>query len=179
MTTSRRVWRGINEAGQLRPVIEQHEAFGWRVHRHVLPVGAAVMILAERTIERAQAPNRALYVRGRGVVSNSLGGQFDDRVPGMFTAERPDHPEGATRVTAVEEVEFWCFNWHANRGALPDLTPLRFADGGVYLGQEGDRVLVCSGAFGRHEPGDTFRVGGDELVAAPGTYALVIGGDRV
>lgn len=175
MSVSRREWRG----SELAATVTQHDVFGWRVHRHILPINACMVVVSTRSIERSEAPNRAFYVRGRGVVTNSFGGQYDDRVPGLFTGERPDHPEGTTKITAVEELEFWCFNWHANRGALPALTPIRFPDGGVFLGQEGDRVLVCSGGLGRHEPGDSFRVGGDELVAASGTYALLIGGDRV
>lgn len=175
MSVSRREWRGRESAARVTP----HEVFGWRVHRHVLPAGTSMVVVAARSVARSAAPNRALYVRGRGMVTNSFGGQFDDRVPGLFTGERPDHPEGTTKVTAVEELEFWCFNWHANRGALPALAPLRYPDGGVFLGQDGDRILVCAGGLGRHEPGDTFRVSSDELVAALGTYALVIGGDRV
>jgi hypothetical protein len=174
MSVPRREWRGRESAAIVTP----REVFGWRVHRHILPAGASMVVVSARSVARSAAPNRALYVRGRGVVSNNLGGQFDDRVPGLFTGERPDHPGGITTVTAADELEFWCFNWHANRGALPDLTPLRYPNGGVFLGREGSRILVCSGSLGRHEPGDTFRVGGDEFVAAAGTYALVIGGDR-
>lgn len=176
MTVARRDWRGL-EAG--KALAERYEAFGWAVHRHVLPMGAAMVVVASASVERDKAPNRALYVRGRASVTLDDGSVFPDRVPGLFTAERPDHPAGIVTVRAIQETEFWCFNWHANRGALPDLTPLRFQDGGVFTGQEGDRVLVCSGSLGRHEPRDTFRMGGDELAAAPGTYALVIGGDRV
>jgi hypothetical protein len=175
MSVSRREWRGQESVASVTP----HEVFGWRVHRHILPAGTSMVVVSARSVERSAAPNRALYVRGRGMVTNSFGGQFDDRVPGLFTGERPDHPKGTTKVTAAEELEFWCFNWHANRGALPALTPLRFPEGGVFLGQEGDRILVCAGGLGCHEPGDTLRLGGDELVAALGTYALVIGGDRV
>lgn len=174
MTISRRQWRGI-ETGAAS--VEECSAFGWVVHRHVLPPGAAMVIVASSDVERAKAPNRAIYVRGRASVTRDDGAQFPDRVPGLFTGDRPDHPGGIVTVRAVEETEFWCFNWHANRGALPDLEPLRFPHGGVFWGREGDRILVCSGALGRHQPGDQFRVGGDEMVAEPGTYALVIGGD--
>jgi len=174
MTVPRREWRGQESAAIVTP----HEVFGWRVHRHILPAGTSMVVVSARSVARSAAPNRALYVRGRGVVTNSFGGQFDDRVPGLFTGERPDHPKGTTTVTAAEELEFWCFNWHANRGALPALTPLRFPQGGVFHGNEGDRILVCAGSLGRHEPGNTFRVSGVELAAAPGTYALVIGGER-
>lgn len=175
MTVSRRDWRGNDSAAKVTP----YETFGWRVHQHILPPGASMVIVSTRDVGRSESPNIALYVRGRATAVNDLSGPYPDRVPGLFTGEQVDHPKGTSRVTAVEELEFWCFNWHANRGALPALTPLRFPDGGVFLGQEGDRILVCAGSLGRHEPGDAFRVGGDELVAAPGTYALAIGGDRV
>lgn len=175
MTIARRDWRGL-ESGQA--LVERHSAFGWIVHRHVLPVGAAMVVVASSGVERARAPNRALYVRGLASVTLDDGTSFPNRVPGLFTAERPDHPAGIVTVRAIDETEFWCFNWHANRGALPGLTPLRYPDGGVFSGQEGDRVLVCSGGLGRHAPGDSFRVGGDELVAEPGTYALLMEADR-
>lgn len=178
MTVSRQVWRGDYPAAT-NPSVQRLEVFGWVAHRHVLPEGSKLITTATKPVQRSQAPNLTLYVRGRATVTSSTGEILDDRVPGMFSADRPDHPVGIFTVQAVEELEFWCFNYTANRRALPELTPLRFPDGGVFLGQEGDRILVCAGSLGRHEAGDSFRVGGDELVAAPGTYALVIGGDRV
>ena len=174
MTPSRRDWRGKEAESR----VTTHEAFGWKVHRHVLPVGGALVVVSSRSIERDAAPNLALYVRGRGVVTNSVGGQFDDRVPGLFTGERPDHPEGTTRITAAEELEFWCFNWHANRRALPDATPIRAPHGGPWRATAGQRVLVCAGAIGEHWAGDTFVSDGAELETAPVTYGLMIGGDR-
>jgi hypothetical protein len=125
MTIPRSEWRGAEGSSAY---VKAHDAFGWKVHQHILPVGCALLILSTASVERSAAPNRAIYVRGRGVVTNSFGGTFDDRVPGLFTAERPDHPEGTTKVLAAEELEIWCFNWHANRGALPDVLPLRAAD---------------------------------------------------
>lgn len=175
---TRKHWRAEFSNGPALVYTKACHAFGWKAVRHFMPAGAVLRVRSSGAVPRHLAPNLTLYVRGRATVTSSAGEILDDRVPGMFSADRPDHPTGIFTVQAVEEMEFWCFNYTANRRALPDLTPLRFPGGGVFLGQEGDRVLVCAGSLGPHEAGDSFRFGGNELVAAPETYGLVIGGDR-
>lgn len=175
---TRRHWRAEFSNGPSLVYTEACHAFGWKAVRHFMPVGATLRIRSSGTIPRHLAPNRTYFVSGLIRTTLDDGTQAPDRTPGMYSAERPDSPAGVLTMTAVEDAEFWCFNYTANRRALPELTPLRYPDGGVFMGQEGDRILVCAGSLGRHEAGDSFRVGGDELVVAPGTYALVIGGDR-
>ena len=174
MTIPRREWRGAEGASAR---VELHETFGWKVHQHTLPAGCAMVVVSTRSIERISAPNRALYVRGRAVVTNSFGGRFDDRVPGLFTVDRPDHPEGVTRVTAAEELEFWCFNWHANRGALPELAALRATNAEAVELQAGQRVLICCGRLGEHGVG-SFVADGAPLIADGDVYGFLIGGER-
>lgn len=174
MTIPRRDWRGAEGLGAR---VIAHDVFGWRVHQHILPAGCALVVVAARSVDRAAAPNRAIYVRGRGVVTNSLGGQFEDRLPGLYTGERPDHPSGITKVTAAEELEFWCFNWHANRGALPELAPLRATNAELVELEAGQRILVCSGSLGEHGIGPFVAEGG-RLMAVGDVYGFLIGGDR-
>jgi hypothetical protein len=177
MIPSRRDWRGAyNHPAAIR--VEAHEAFGWKVHQHRMPAGSTLVLTASAEVERERAPNLTLYTQGRICVTGGDGSIFEDRVSGMYSGERPNHPAGVVTLNAAQDSEFWCFNWHANRGALPALTPLRYPQGGMFIGQEGDRVLVCAGSLGPHEAGGSFRFGGNELVAAPETYGLVIGGDR-
>lgn len=179
MTITRRVWRGEYVPGQQTPHVKEAEAFGWKVHRHVLPVGTSMIVLSQRTIDRVEAPNIALYVRGRASVTNDSSGTYPDRIPGLFTGERPEHPQGKTTITAIEELEFWCFNWHANRRALPQLTPVCLPDGGEIEVELGQRVLVCRGELAGHEVEQSFKAQQTTLVGAENTYALLIGGDRV
>lgn len=188
MSTPRKAWRGSiqpaaegasgpDDAPRTTPLVEQHKAFGWVVHRHVLPVGAALVVVSSGSVPRENAPNLALYVRGRGAVSNPNAPAAPDRTPGLFTGDRPAHPIGITRITAVEELEFWCFNWHANRGALPAATPLRATNMETVELPQGQRVLLCVGALGGHGVGP-FVADGSPMVAIGDVFGFLIGGDR-
>lgn len=172
---TRREWRVDHP---LAVAVEKFTAFGWAVHRHSMPQGSTITLKATTEVERQRAPNRTLYTQGRILVELQGGSALDDRVPGMYSGDRPTHPAGVITLTAAEPSEFWCFNWHANRGALPDLTPLRFPDGGYLVGRDGGRILVCSGQIGAQGPGESFIVGDTAPPVQPGTYALVIGGER-
>jgi hypothetical protein len=178
MTASRRVWRGEYQPEPSNPNITRFDVFGWSVHRHILPEGSKLITTATKPIQRSQAPNMTFYVRGRATVTSDTGQVLDDRVPGMFSGDRPDHPVGLFTVQAVEELEFWCINWHSNRGALPELTVIRAEDNEVALLPEETRVLVCRGALGTAAAGETLTSGG-ELVVRGKTYALIFGGERV
>ena len=174
----RSIWRGAYQASEVGPVrIEPFEAFGWNGTRHTLAPGAAVITIARQVIDRASAPNLTFYVRGLATVTEADGDVLDDRVPGMFSGERPDHPQGIFTVRAVDETEFWCFNWHGNRRALPALTPIRAEDGETVPLDAGAMVLVCLGQLGDHAAGEAF-VAGSSLVAQGKTYGLIIGGAR-
>ena len=174
----RSIWRGSYQA-ETDPIrIEKFEAFGWQGARHILRPGAAVVTIARDVIERTSAPNLTFYVRGLATVTEANGDVLDDRVPGMFSGERPDHPKGTFTVRAVEETEFWCFNWIANRRSLPTLTPIRAEDGQVVQLAPEAMVLVCRGRLGDCEVGGTLVADGN-LTAHGKTYALIFGGARV
>jgi hypothetical protein len=113
----------------------------------VMPVGASMVTVSTAEVPRALAPNLAMYVRGTASVTNE-GEAMADRVPGLFTGERPSHPAGTTVVTATEETEFWCFNYTANRKALPVLTPVRLAAGDVLALSAGTLLFVLLGSAG-------------------------------
>ena len=174
MTPTRQEWRGL-EIGPI--IVDRHAAFGWVVHRHLMPVGSKMKFIAAREVQRASAPNIALYVAGRGEVSRDNGTAAPDRLPGLFTPESTPQPAGTSTVCAVEPLEFWCFNWHANRGALPAVQALRLADGEAFTPNAGQRVLVCRGALGAHEMGP-FVANGSALQADGQVYGFLIGADR-
>lgn len=176
---SRRQWRIEQEARQGQIVVQAMMAFGWKVHRHVMPVGSKLVTKAAAPIPRASAANITLYVRGRATLTSESGEQYTDRAPGMFSGDRPDLSPGTYTATALEELEFWCFNWHANHGALPAVSALRVADGQGFTGQPGQRVITCLGDLGPHPFGSAFVCDGSELVASGQVYGFLVGGDRV
>lgn len=176
MTVPRSEWKGKEEGVAL---VEKFNTFGWIVHRHVLPPGSSLSIIAKSTIPRQNAPNKCLYVKGTATVVNDIIGPIDNRVPGLFTDERPDHPEGISKVTAIDELEFWCFNWHANRRALPNLTPIRLVNGGTVTVPLNSKVLVCFGELNGYTAGSSFTTSTTTITANSTSYGLIIGEARV
>lgn len=126
---------------------EDHEVFGWTVRRNLWQAGASFDVAARVEIARESAPNRAMYVRGRCTVTNN-GVNFPDRVPGLYTQERPAHPVGTTRIKAVEDTEMWCFDAKANNGQVPELTPVRLVAGDVLALSAGALLFVMHGTAG-------------------------------
>jgi hypothetical protein len=157
---------------------EAHEVFGWKVHQHIMPAGSKLVTVSTRVIERAKAPNITLTVRGRGIVTGDDGTVYPDRVPGLFSPERGNVPKGSVTTLADTELEFWCFNWTANRGALPQVEALRIVeDQDVTLPQD-RRVLVCVGEIGGHFAAESFIADGLPMRAIAPTYGFLIGGLR-
>lgn len=153
-------------------------AFGWKLHQHCMDVGSKLHTVAKQEVSRADAPNLTLYVRGRASFTHSDGTVYDDRVPGMFSGDRPNTPAGMTTHTALEPLEFWCINRSFNRGVLPEVTILRVAAGQTFTPDAGQRVLVCAGILGDKKAGDAFVSDGQPLVAAEDCYGFLFGGDR-
>lgn len=176
MSTPRRVWKPQRTDSVIRRTIE---AFGWRVMQHVMPEGGRLVTVATQEVPRGKAPNLTLYVRGRATFTLPDGTQGEDRVPGMFSGDRPNTPAGESVQQAVEELEFWCFNWHANRGALPQVEILRLAKGDQFTASTGQRVLLCAGLLGDRAAGTSFIYDGVPLTAQEDCYGFLIGGDRV
>lgn len=180
MTTvpTRRDWRADKPVGSQQPLVQQMLAFGWKVHRHVFAPGGKLVTRATQAISRSSAPNMTLYVRGEASLTHEDGTVFDNRVPGMFSGDRPDTPAGVMTHTALNEFEFWCFNWHANRGALPQVEILRIPSGQAISVAAGTRVLLCAGRLGAHLNGSAFVHDGSALVADSDCYGFLIGADR-
>lgn len=182
MIPSRRDWRGAyDHAATIR--VEAHEAFGWKVHRHRMPAGSALVLTASAEVERERAPNLTLYTRGRICVTGSDGTVFEDRVPGMYSGERPNHPAGVVTLTAAEDSEFWCFNWHANRAALPSLRPVRLQPGDVWPLDAGQRLWLLEGqaslgAQSIRGPSNQVVAVAADLVAVSAAYGVIVEADR-
>ncbi len=179
MTVSRRDWRGSYDAGTSGVHVEAFTVFGWKVHQHIMPPGSKLITISSQAVERTKAANITLTVRGRGIVTGDDGTAYPDRVPGMFSPERGDVPKGAVTTLADTELEFWCFNWTANRGALPQAQALRITEDQNVTLPHGLIVLVCRGGIGGHFAGESFVADGSPLQAAPATYGFLIGGARV
>lgn len=168
--------RGRYEDGPVR--VREHYAFGWRVHQHNMDAGTKLVTRAIREIPRAEAPNLTLYVGGRATFVHESGESFPDRVPGMFSGDRPNTPAGTCTHTATEPLEFWCINRSANRGVLPDVEILRVASGDSVTLQAGQRVLLCSGTLGGRATGVAFLADGQPMTASGDCYGFMFGGDR-
>jgi hypothetical protein len=160
MVPSRAEWRSVRAGAAGSIHIEAHRVFGWLVHRNIMAPGAVMLVHAAADVPREAAPNRVMYVRGRVTCTCEDGLPRADRVPGTYSGDMPLHPAGTTRLVAVEESEFWCFNWTANRRALPVLEPLRLKAGDSAQGN----LLVMT-----PEPATT-----DALLCTADTFAFRI-----
>lgn len=175
---TRQQWRGQHISTSANASVAKRVSFGWVVHQHIMPVGSVLLTRATREIERSSSPNLTLYVRGRAAFSSEDGQEFEDRVPGMFSGDRPNTPPGVCRHDPIEELEFWCFNWHANRGSLPAVKILRAPQATSFQAEDGQRVLLCAGRLGRHIAPCSFVHDGEPLLAMSDSYGFLIGGDR-
>lgn len=119
--------------------------FGWKFHQHLLPVGGKYVMFAERDYTVDELPNRSMFVKGRATAQHSDGTQYEDRLPGHYSQDRPTQPAGLLTTTAVEPTEMWCVNYLANKGALPGLTPIVLAAGEEHTFLEGQFVFIMSG----------------------------------
>lgn len=103
--------------------------FGWKIYQHIMPVGSSLVVHSAEEIPRHLVTDVSMYTRGRATTTtvkpDGSTTEYPDRVPGIYSPERVDHPAGVTTITAVEETEFWCFNWISNRKKLPNLIPIR------------------------------------------------------
>lgn len=179
MATSKRDWRGSYVEGQQKVHVEKHMVFGWLIHQHILPVGTRLVISSSKKIERAAATNIAMYVRGEATIVNPTLPDIPNRTPGLFTGDRPDHPEGITTITPITEVEFWCLNFISNRYKLPCITPIRLPTAGTIQPAAGTRILVCRGNLNNYYAADKFIADGSELVSTGDTYGFIIGDKNV
>jgi hypothetical protein len=177
MTPSRQEWRG-KYSNPKAIKVQEYNTFGWTVHQHIMPQDSKLIFTSSSDVARQSAPNLTLYVKGMATIGKKLeDGSFDmflDRVPGMYSGDRGDHPAGVVILSAVQETEFWCFNWHANRRGLPLLTPIRSPNGGNVQTAVGKKILVCSGTINGFSSGQSFITQSDILNTSTSTYAFEI-----
>lgn len=170
MVPNRKTWRGINSQ---QIIITNYDVFGYKASQIVIPKTSTLVIVSKDQVPRDNSPNRTLYVRGIGIVEND-GQILEPRVAGMYSGERPDHPQGTTKVTAQEELEMWCFNWHANRGKLPNLTPIRLINSQQYTPPQNAKILICYGSIDSYGPGSTFISTGNAMSTQGTVYGFIL-----
>lgn len=166
-------WRAEEDARGENALVQSMKAFGWIIHRHILPVGYVLTTRATKVVPRALAPNLTLYVKGRASFTHEDGTVFEDRVPGMYSGDRPDTPAGVMQHTVLEELEYWCFNWHANRGALPVVEVFRLQPGDI-MPVNNRKVILCYGTLGTYEFGTAFVHDKEPLVAQSVCYGFFV-----
>lgn len=179
MTISRQVWRAGFVVGQPNNYYTNVNCFGWVVQQSILPAGNSLIVISKTNVLRDKAPNLAFYVGGRATVTNNLTGQYPERVAGMFTGARPDHPAGVTTITAVEELELWCFNWLANSRNLPSISTFVLQSNETVVPANGQRMFICKGQLGEYFAADQFVSDGATLTAACTTYGFYVENARV
>jgi hypothetical protein len=126
----------------------EHLVFNkWKIIQTKIPIGCTLTTIAKNTITRENAPNLTFYVKGVGIVTNSNEVTIPNRVAGVFSGHRPDHPAGITKLTALEDIELWCCNKTHNRGRLPILTPIIITEYNTFTVNSGELYLVCYGCL--------------------------------
>lgn len=124
----------------------EHLVFNkWKIVQTKIPAGHILTTVAKNNIPRDKAPNLTFYVKGSGTVTNNNGIPVEGRSAGSFSGNMPDHPQGITNLTAVEDIELWCCNRTHNRGKLPELTPIVVSKNNTLNINSGDLYLVCYG----------------------------------
>lgn len=174
---SRLEWRAEEDSKKGTALVQAMKAFGWIVHRHILPVGYELITKATKPVPRSLSPNLTLYVKGLANFTHEDGTVFEDRVPGMYSGDRPDTPAGVMTHKVIDELEYWCFNWHANRGALPELEVFRLKTGDL-LSVNNRKVILCCGTLGTYESGTAFVHDKQDLIAEDICYGFFIGANR-
>jgi hypothetical protein len=149
-----------------------HLAFNWTIVQMIIPVNCRLVTISKREIIRSAAPNLTLYVRGEGIVKNSEGLTIDNRVPGLFSGYRPNHPQGVSTVIALTELELWCCNRKENKGKLPNLSPIILDAGDTLNLPLNSKILICSGKLDEYAAGDSFILS-KSMNAKEKVYALL------
>lgn len=172
---SRREWRVEQENKKGKVLVQTMKAFGWTVHRHIIPTGGKLVTKSTKVIPRSNAANLTLYVRGVATLTHEDGTVYPDRIAGMFSGDRPDTPKGVLTHSVIEELEFWCFNWHANKGKLPVVNIFRINEGEIFSFPSQTLTLLCSGTLGSIEFGTAFIHDGSDLTASGDCYGFILG----
>jgi hypothetical protein len=152
----------------------EHLVFNkWKIVQTKIPVGHVLTTIAKTTIPREKAPNLTFYVKGSGSITNSNGLLIPNRSAGDFSGYKPDHPQGITNLTAIEDIEFWCCNRTQNRGKLPILTPVIISKDSTINIVPRDLYLVCYGELeGKRSPYTIIGTTVKTFVATETTYLL-------
>lgn len=126
---------------------QRFRAFGWVVHRKQLAAGEKFKVHAAAELNPANAPDIAVWTRGRVAVSDMLTGErLPDRVPGDSILKRGRTRKGEFWCTALEPSEFWCISSLANRGKRPQLDLLDIEPDAKAVRLLHDAIL-CAGAI--------------------------------
>lgn len=150
-----------------------YTTFGWKVDQQIMDPNSAIVMTAAADIQRADAPNITFYVRGLATCIGETQ-TWPDRVPGMFSGDKPIHPGGIITVKAIEETEFWCFNYYFNRRSLPNVQVFRFPIAGTLEVPLNQKILVCRGQVESYQPSTSFEAATTSLSCSNNTYGFLI-----
>lgn len=133
---------------------KRHIAFGWVVHRKTLNVGESITVSFKEDTYTGEFNNITYFTKGHLTCSYSMEGYrgcrtfidagsipaLDDMLGTKFM------PAGLVQtLTAVEPIEFWCFNYGVNKDKLPVVEKLLLeVDEEVTITDK--RLFLCRGA---------------------------------
>jgi len=126
---------------------ERHKAFGWLVHKKLLLANEKYRVVVPAAVAADKVDNITLWTKGRieGIdIASSM--QIPPRVAGFNSFIRGDVPAGEYLFTAVEDSEWWCINYTANRNRLPIVQVFLASKGEIKELPIGTRLLICRGA---------------------------------
>lgn len=144
----------------------------WKIVQTKIPVGSSLITIAKKEIDRQLAPNLTFYVKGEGIVVNSNGVVIPNRVAGVYSGNRPNHPMGVTKLTAINDIELWCCNRTHNRGNLPTLTPIIININETLYQPINSKLLICYGTLNNKSAPFEVIYAGEEFIATTTTYIL-------
>lgn len=125
-------------------------AFGFVVQHNKISAGDQYGVTVIRTMDSAQFGNASVFTKGRisGVREDGSPLPFD-RVPGVTSLGRDSIPGGSYVFTAVEDSEWWCINFRANKfnREFFDISVVTLAPGESRAIDVGAKLFLCDGSM--------------------------------
>ncbi len=128
-------------------VFDRMKAFGWIIHRKQLSAGESYTVTVDEDMLPSESENITLWTRGLITGKRQDGYEPAARAAGRFSLDSGALLAGEFVFTCIEDAEWFCINYRANRNSLPTVTAFRLATGESTSLPAGTLLLVCTGAL--------------------------------
>jgi hypothetical protein len=147
----------------------RHAAFGWVVHRKVIPAGNSYSVNLTSDTDGLGLGNITVVTKGLITGVNRASGQaVMDRAPGYSNKDRVGLLAGTYDFTAQEPSEWWCINQKTNKGRTPNIDVFCASAGEVVQISFGTKLFLCQGSLSigdvRHDAPQAFQVESQQAV---------------